>query len=150
MDNNKEYTTKIKPSSDKLLQLQKGFTIAEIVIVLVILGILFSVIAGGLFKQGESAKAKVTALKMKQVQGYLDAYKLQNNSYPSTLSALYDCSAQGSTFCTEFASAEDLKDAWGTPLTLSGDGRTYILKSLGADKRDGGTSTDADITLKGP
>lgn len=128
---------------------QTGFTIAEIVIVLVILGILFSVLAGGLFKQGDAAKARITGIKMNQVKGFLDQYRLQYSSYPTSLTALYDCGAQGS-FCVQFASEADLKDAWEMPFTYSSDGRTYSLKSTGSDKTAGGTGASADLTMTGP
>lgn len=128
---------------------QSGFTIAEIVIVLVILGILFSVLTGGLFKSGDQAKARITGIKMNQVKGFLDQYRLQYSNYPSSLSGLYDCGSQGS-FCVQFASEEDLKDAWESPFTYSSDGRTYTLKSLGSDKAPGGSGGSADLTLTGP
>lgn len=131
---------------------QKGLTLVEIIVVLVILSILIGVLTSGLFSQGDKAKAKINGLKMSQIQGYLNEYRLQYNSFPSSLDGLSGCTEQTGQNCIPIAKPEDLRDAWSTPLAYStgNNGASYTLKSLGADKREGGSGADSDLTFQGP
>lgn len=144
----------IPPSrlSNLRLAAQKGLTLVEIIVVLVILSILIGVLTSGLFSQGDKAKAKINGLKMSQIQGYLNEFRLQYNSFPGSLDGLSGCTEQTGQNCIPIAKPEDLRDAWGTPLVYSigGNGASYTLKSLGADRREGGSGADSDLTFQGP
>lgn len=146
---NLSLVTFLKPSS---FRGQKGLTLVEIIVVLVILSILIGVLTSGLFSQGDKAKAKINGLKMSQIQGYLNEYRLQYNSFPSSLEGLSGCTEQTGQNCIPIAKPEDLRDSWGTPLVYNtgNNGASYTLKSLGADKREGGSGADADLTFQGP
>ena len=74
---------------------------------------------------------------MKQAQSNIALYQLKMNRLPPDLRT---------------ANIEDDKDGWGAPfqyLVVEG-GRSYEIRSLGADGRAGGTGADADISIKGP
>jgi len=145
-------TCVISSSRTRFFNNQKGLTLVEIIVVLVILSILIGVLTSGLFSQGDKAKAKINGLKMSQIQGYLNEYRLQYNSFPSSLEGLSGCTEQTGQNCIPIAKPEDLRDSWGTPLVYNtgNNGASYTLKSLGADKREGGSGADADLTFQGP
>jgi general secretion pathway protein G len=132
---------------------QKGLTLVEIIVVIVILVSLFAFLSGTLTKQGQGAVARINELKMSKLKAYIDQYSLNYGTLPPTIRALTNCEGapQGRP-CTPFAQDEDVVDSFGTPYTYSVDqgSRRYTIKSLGGDKRDGGSGTDADVILQGP
>ena len=134
----------------KLIKSQKGLTLIEIIVVLVILTILIAFLTGGLFSQGEKAKAQINGLRMKKLQNSINQYQLMYNTLPSELQALVSCNETTGAACVPITEEDSLKDAWNTPFVYSSDGRTYTIKSMGADRRDGGSGADADATLSGP
>jgi len=116
---------------------ERGLTLIEIIIVLVILSLIMSFLASRLFSMGDQAKAELTRTKMASVKEPLYMFQMRENTLPSDLTA---------------AGATDPTDGWGRPLQykLLDGSRSYELKSLGADGREGGTGADADIIVKGP
>ena len=133
------------------LRRQRGLTLVEIIVVLVILSILIGFLTSGLFKQGEKAKAKINALQMEKVKQSIGQYQLMYNQFPPDINSLASCPDAG-TACVPIADEASLKDAWGTPFSysLQNGGRGYLLKSLGADRKEGGSGVDGDPTITGP
>lgn len=133
---------------------QKAFTLVEMIVVLVIISLLMGFLLKGIWSSSEGAKAKLTEMKMQKLRSSINQYQLMNNKLPGNLSALTGCgdNAGSGRACVPVADTDDLKDAWGTDFVfqLEGSGRAYRLKSLGADRRDGGNDTNSDITLDGP
>jgi general secretion pathway protein G len=130
---------------------QKGLTLVEIIVVLVILSILIAFLTGGLFKQGERAKAQINALKMEKTKAAIGQYQLMYNQLPPDLRSLVSC-PDSSRACVPITDEDTITDGWGTPYVYSLDngGRSFTLKSLGADKRDGGSGAEGDMTITGP
>jgi general secretion pathway protein G len=130
---------------------QRGLTLVEIIVVLVILALLISFLTGGLFNQGAKAKAQLNVLRMKKVQSSINEFQLRYNSLPQSIQDLVQCpsNVQGEV-CVAITDPESLLDAWGTPFTYSTDGKGYVIKSLGADRAAGGSGVDGDAELKGP
>lgn len=62
---------------------QSGFTLIEVMVVIVILGVLAALIVPNVMGRGEKAKVDTTQITLKGVAGALDQYKLDNNHYPS-------------------------------------------------------------------
>ena len=118
-------------------QLERGLTLIEIMVVLLLIGAVFAFVGGRVFKAGDKAKAELTRAKLASLKEPIYMYQMRNNQLPQDLRA---------------ADAEDTKDSWGREVVyraLDG-GRSYELKSLGADGRDGGSGADADIIVTGP
>ena len=130
---------------------QQGLTLVEIIVVLVILSILIGFLTSGLFAQGEKAKAQINSLKMQKLKSAIGQYQLMYNQLPPDLNSLATCPNTGSA-CVPITDEDTIKDAWGTPFTYSAEngGRSFVIKSLGADRKDGGSGTDGDFTLTGP
>ena len=74
---------------------QSGFTLIEVMVVIVILGVLAALIVPNVMGRGEKAKVDTTVITLKGVAGALDQYKLDNQKYPSMqdggLDALVKC-----------------------------------------------------------
>lgn len=126
---------KYKPS--KKLSNERGLTLIEIIVVLMLVGIIGSFVTGRVFSAGAKAKAQLTRTKMNQIKGDINMFQLGNNALPSNLQA---------------ADVSDTTDAWGKEISYrtTNSGRSYELKSLGADGKEGGTGGDADIVITGP
>ena len=132
---------------------ESGLTLVEIIVVLLILSVLVGMLTKGLFSQGERAKAELNNLQMQRVQSYINQYQLRYNRLPSSLASLYSCDDVTGSACIPIVDKEqDLYDAWGTPLKyrVEGDGRSYSLTSVGADRREGGSGVGTDMTIVGP
>lgn len=117
--------------------LERGLTLVEIMVVLLLIGAVFAFVGGRVFKAGDKAKAELTRAKLASLKEPIYMFQMRNNSLPQDLKS---------------ADADDTKDSWGHEVQyrpLDG-GRSYELKSLGADGRDGGSGADADIIVTGP
>lgn len=132
---------------------QSGFTLIEIMVVVVILGILAALVAPNIL--GRTGEARITAAQsdINSISNALDLYKLDNHAYPSTdqgLEALVSKPSgypEPANWNPEGYLKNLPKDPWGNDYQYLSPGseRAYDLYSLGADKREGGEGDNADI-----
>ncbi len=131
---------------------QTGFTLIEIMVVVVILGVLAALVAPNIL--GRTGDARITAAKadINSIGNALALYKLDNHSFPSTdqgLEALVSKPAgypEPANYNPDGYLKAVPKDPWGNDYRyLSGGQGQYELYSLGADKREGGEGENADI-----
>lgn len=137
----------------KHVRSERGLTLVEIMVVLIILSVLVGMLTKGLFKSGDAAKARLNGLKMQKVQNYINQYQLQYNRLPPSLASLLNCDEITGPGCVPIANDEsELYDVWDRPMKyrLEGGGRSYALTSTGADMKDGGSGVEGDITITGP
>lgn len=134
---------------------QTGFTLIEIMVVMVILGLLVAVVAPNVLDKGEKARRDVAKTQLRNIANALDMYKLDNFSYPSTeqgLEALVTKPA-GSPEPKNWNKSGYLpsvpKDPWKNEYQYVSPGSQgpFDLYSLGPDGREGGDEDDADISL---
>ena len=64
--------------------MKKGFSLIEVMIVIVILGLIASLVVPNLIGQSEKAKEKLVCIQMKSLKDSLNSYKLEKGRYPST------------------------------------------------------------------
>ena len=117
---------------------RRGFSLLELTLVLVILGVLGAVAAVNVLGAGERAKESATKTSMRTVRSQIEAYQLQNNAYPTTLQTLVD---------GRFLEAKSIKDSWGNAFIYRAPGyggNPFELYSQGADGEGG---TDDDISV---
>jgi general secretion pathway protein G len=134
--------------------MRKGFTLIEVMIVIVILGLLASLVVPNLMGQSERAKQKLVCVQMKSLKNALDSFKIQEGTYPTTeegLKALtknpnpekYKSYPEGG-----FLGSKKLpKDPWGGDYIYINQNGNIDIISLGADKKEGGTGENKDIRL---
>ena len=129
---------------------QHGFTLIEIMVVIVILGILAGLIVPNVI--GKDDQARVTAVKsdIKAISNALELFKLDNFRYPSTeegLEALVHKPDNAPNFAPGGYLKNVPKDPWGNPYGYLSPGlnSAYDLYSYGADGREGGEGYAADI-----
>ena len=134
---------------------EKGFTLIEIMVVIIIMGILASYVAVKLTGQTEEARRTQAVVQIEALETALELYKLDNGSYPSTeqgLQALVEAPTTG-LLPRKWRKGGYLKkgkvpkDPWKNDYIyispgLHGD---YDLMSYGDDGEQGGEGKDADV-----
>ena len=139
-------------------KLKSGFTIIEILLVMVLLGLVASFLGRNIFSSFSKGKVQSAKLLIKRVEGDLDRFRLDCNFYPYTdqgLSALGTPPSAGRQ-CPSYDPNGYLggkkvapKDPWGNDfLYTNEDGLNYEIKSLGADGVEGGEGENKDISSK--
>ena len=131
----------------------RGFTLIEIMVVLIIIGLLAGIVVPKLMGRTEEAKRTKTAVQIKNLQSSLDLYKLDSGVYPSTdqgLQALVEKPAVGEipNNWKEGGYIDKIpKDPWGNNYVYISPGvhGDYDLYSYGADGEEGGEGRNADI-----
>lgn len=129
----------------------KGFTLLELLVVLVILGLLASLVGPQVMKQIGGSKVKTTVLQIEEFSTALDLFFLEVGRYPTTNEGLNALVRQPSGL--RFWNGPYLKkkvirkDSWGNDYIYSspGDHADYDLVSYGADNSEGGEQDNADI-----
>lgn len=136
-------------------RLRKGFSLIELMIVIVILGLLAAMIMPSLTGKGEEAKKNLVCVQMKSIyNGALDMFKINNSTYPSTeegLEALIKNpdSEKYPAYSSSgyFKDSKMPKDSWGSKFIYIYEDGVVELISLGADRKEGGKDEKADIKM---
>lgn len=130
---------------------QRGFTLLEILVVLVILGLLASLVGPQVFRQLASSKSKTAALQIEELGAALDLYRLEVGQYPSTregLDALIERPSGVSLWNGPYLKKKVIRaDPWGNPYQYRAPGEhgEYDLFSYGADQKEGGEGENRDV-----
>jgi general secretion pathway protein G len=132
----------------------RGFTLLEMLVVLVIIGLLASLVGPKLFTKVDSSKVQTAQAQVKMIKGALETMRLDIGRYPTP--------AEGLTMLNTAPADEKVRsrwrgpymdeavppDPWGAPYQYSlpgANGQAFALYSLGADGKRGGEGYDADI-----
>lgn len=141
-----------KKETDRLMD-RAGFTLIEIMVVIVILGLLAALVVPKLVGRTEEAKKTQTRVQIKSLQQAMELFKLDNGFYPSTdqgLEALVRM-PEGGRVPKNYRKGGYIdrvpKDPWGNPYVYVAPGQhgDYDISSYGADGVQGGEGEDADI-----
>ena len=130
----------------------RGMTLIEILVVLVLLSVIMTVVAGNYIGRGEEAKRKATKIEIGQISQTLDLYKLEVGRYPTTqegLQALVSAPAGVANWNGPYWKKSTVpKDPWGTEYKYSSPAANapYEFISLGADAKEGGEGPNKDIS----
>lgn len=129
----------------------RGFTLIELVVVILILGLLAGLVVPRLFKHAERAKATAAKAQIAAFQTALAAYKLDTGTFPSTdqgLQALRTLPGGVDNWDGPYLPKDIPADPWNRPYLYKypgehGDEPDII--SYGADGQEGGEGENADI-----
>lgn len=135
---------------------QRGFTMIELLVVLVILGLLAGLVGPKMFGKVDNAKVKTVQTQIKMLKSALQTYRLDVGEYPSTQEGLAainkkpDSAKARQNWQGPYLSEKVPTDPWGNPYQYrrepSGE-EDITLYSLGSDGKPGGEGLDADIGL---
>lgn len=129
-----------------------GFTLLELLVVVLILGLLASFVAPRYFSQIGKSEVQVARAQIDALEKALDQYRLDVGRYPTTeqgLRALVERPAAEAKWNGPYLKKAVPPDPWGRAYQYrapGGNGRDFDLLSLGKDGRVGGQGEDADIT----
>ena len=132
----------------------RGFTLIEIMVVIVILGVLAALVVPNILGRPDEARVTAATADIQAVSNALDLYRLDNYNYPSTdqgLQALVSKpggSPSAKNWNPDGYLKKAPKDGWGNEYQYLSPGAhgKFDLYSLGADGREGGEDLDQDIT----
>jgi general secretion pathway protein G len=120
---------------------EKGFTLVEMMVVIVIIGLLATVVIINVMPATDRAAQVRVKADLDTLGQALDMYRLENMRYPTAQEGL---AALQPNYVRRLPN-----DPWNSPyvyVTPGPNGAPYRIASLGADKREGGSGEDADIT----
>lgn len=133
-----------------------GFTLLEMLVVLVIIGLVASLVGPRLFAKVDTSKVQTAGVQIKLLRGAVETMRLDTGEYPAGdvgLSLLVKPPADPALrarwkgpYLDEALPA----DPWGRPYQYQipgSDGRPFVIFSYGADGKPGGEGIDADIGL---
>lgn len=130
-----------------------GFTLIEIMVVVVILGILGALIVPSIITRPDEARVTAARSDIQSISNALELYRLDNSVYPSSDQGLGALVEEPSGFpeARRWNPQGYLKrlpiDPWDEPYLYYSEDRDIEVYSFGADRKDGGEGIDADIRL---
>lgn len=127
---------------------QRGFTLVELLLVLVILALIAGLVLPGIIGKAESAKAKAASSQISRISMSVESYYLDTGNVPSSLDELVNQPSGASGWNGPYIKNSLLKDPWGKAYiyTSPGEHGDFDIQSLGADGQRGGDGKNADIT----
>ena len=130
---------------------QKGFTLIEVLVVVVILGILGAVVVPNLLSRPDAARLQAAETDIRSLAAALDVYRLDNFQYPSSEQGLEALVRRPAGFPEPPNYNPDgyikklPSDPWGSKYVYERRDTNFSLYSLGADGQEGGEGQNADI-----
>ena len=117
----------------------KGFTLLELLVVIVIIGLLAGYVAPRYFSQVGKSEVQVARAQIDALEKAVDQYRLDNRRYPT--------SEEGLAAIQPYLKKTLPNDPWGRPYVyrVPGEKTEYDVISYGRDGKPGGTGEDADI-----
>ena len=124
----------------------RGFTLVEIMIVIVVIGAILALVTNRIMNSQERANVKLADMQLTTLAGKVDQFRADTGRLPETLDQMVT-SPGIAGWLGPYARAEELRDPWGTAIEFKRPGANgpFELVSLGADAAAGGESFDADI-----
>jgi general secretion pathway protein G len=129
-----------------------GFTLLELLVVIVIIGLLAGYVAPRYFSQVGKSEIQVARSQIESLEKALDQYRLDMRRYPSAeegLEALVAKPANAQTWSGPYLKKAVPNDPWGRPYVYRTPGQKseFEVVSYGRDGKPGGSGEDADIGI---
>ena len=129
----------------------RAFTLIEVMMVVLIMGLLLAIVVPNMWGQGEKARMAAAKSGIRNIASALDMYRIDNGHYPSTEQGLDALVSKPSGFPEpkhwgpEPYMRKLPLDPWENEFVYVLDGRSFEIISLGQDGTEGGDDLDADI-----
>ncbi|MBY9061536.1 type II secretion system major pseudopilin GspG [Sphingomonas yunnanensis] len=131
---------------------KNGFTLVELMVVIVIIGLLATIVALNVLPSGDTARIQKAKADIATIEQGLELYRLQIGSYPTTSQGLQalvtaPAGADAARYQAGGYVKKLPKDPWGRDYLYASPGQhgAADVWTLGADGKDGGEGIDADI-----
>lgn len=134
-----------------MLRNSRGFTLLELLVVVVIIGLLAAFVAPKYFGQIGRSKTQIARAQIESFEKAMDQYRIDVGSYPVTsqgLNALVVAPANTANWHGPYLKKSIPRDPWGKEYIFKspGDnGREYEISTLGGNGEKGGTDENADV-----
>ena len=135
----------------------EGFTLIEIMAVVVIMGLLMTLVGVAVFQQVDKARVTTAKAKIAQIESALEFYRMDNSRYPTTQQGLISLVTKPTSDPEPrnyppggyLKRSDSIEDPWGSTFRYESPGQhnqhSFDLWSLGADQSEGGEALDGDI-----
>lgn len=126
-----------------------GFTLIEIMVVVLILGLLAALVVPKIVGRTDEARVTKAKADIKAIESALNLFKIDNGFYPTTaegITALVQAPPRARRWNPDGYLEKVPVDPWGAEYIYQSDGRQIIVASMGADGVEGGDGYNADIT----
>jgi general secretion pathway protein G len=125
----------------------RGFTLVELLLVLVILALIGSLVLPGIIGKAEGAKARAAKSQIDRLSMAVESYYLDTGQTPDSLDRLVEGGGDAAGWNGPYVKKSSLQDPWGREYVYQypGDHGDFDIFSLGADGQPGGDGTNADI-----
>ena len=141
-------------NSSRARSRQSGFTLIEIMAVVIIMGLLMGIVGVTVFSRVDDARVATARIQLKQIENALEFYRMDNSRYPSTeqgLKALIEAPPDVRNYPPGgyLKNRDGLVDPWENPFQYQNPGphnqHSFDVWSDGADGAPGGTALNAEI-----
>jgi general secretion pathway protein G len=129
-----------------------GFTLLELLVVIMIIALLTSVVGPRLFGQVSNARVRTAQAQMKTLEDAMIQYRLDTGAFPDAsqgFEALLKQPAGVNGWNGPYLAGEIPKDPWGKPYLWRNPGESHDVEivSLGSDAKQGGSGEAADLVV---
>ena len=129
---------------------QAGFSLIEIIVVVVLIGGIVAFAASKILGGQDRANVKLAQAQVQTLAEKIQQFQMDTGTLPGSLSELVKAPADANGWLGPYARDPELVDPWKQPYTykVPGESGPFDLVSLGADRKVGGDSVNADIKFQ--
>ncbi len=143
----KEWNRKALRRGGNARRRARGFTLVELLLVLIILALIGGLVLPNIIGRAEGAKVRAASSQIDRLSMAVETYYMDTNSFPDTLDQLVENSGGVGGWNGPYVKKSILKDPWNREYVYQypGEKGQFDITSLGADGQPGGEDTNADI-----